>query len=157
MIKSKVVANKNHHSFFKMTYHQKVTLSSQKMKKTFKKLKITDLPKNSRKLPNIAPSFLLNSLIILSFLKFFFNSLRSMQQARTSLLAAHSGSQFLATQAALGQAALLQGTHPAHPASVFLNNSLQQQSLQQQVSYQYFHHFKSRGFYFIFYFVRAAL
>ena len=45
-----------------------------------------------------------------------------MQQARTSLLAAHSGSQFLATQAAL-----LQGTHPAHPASVFLNNSLQQQ------------------------------
>ena len=75
--------------------------------------------------------------MVLYYLKYiFFNSLRSMQQARTSLLAAHSGSQFLATQAAL-----LQGTHPAHPASVFLNSSLQQ-----QVSY-HTSHIKSRGFY----------
>ena len=49
-------------------------------------------------------------------------SLRSMQQARTSLLvnaAAHPHSQLLATQAAL----LQNSTHPA--ASVLLNGSLQ--------------------------------
>ena len=47
-------------------------------------------------------------------------SLRSMQQARTSLLvnAAHPHSQLLATQAALLQ-------NSTHPASVLLNGSLQ--------------------------------
>ena len=63
-----------------------------------------------------------------------------MQQARTSLLAAHSGSQFLATQAAL-----LQGAHPAHPASVFLNNSLQQ-----KVSFTIHPAFRAVAFIYIF-------
>ena len=54
-------------------------------------------------------------------------SLRSMQQARTSLLvnAAHPHSQLLATQAALLQ-------NSTHPASVLLNGSLQKTL---QVSY----------------------
>ena len=57
-------------------------------------------------------------------------SLRSMQQARTSLLvnAAHPHSQLLATQAALLQ-------NSTHPASVLLNGSLQKTL---QVSFFFF-------------------